>query len=287
VCRLGRLYRVSDDSASHIRAAWPIAASAQLLHRQRGQPLARQSGPYVPSNRPVSASEGSPATVRDMPGHERRDTRAERQAVSALEQLGHEIRLARLAHDLSQRTAAGAVGLSHTSWGRIERGRGVGVTVPTLARVLSVVGLELHLRAYPSGSAIRDQAHVRLLEELRRRLGPSVRWRTEVPLPDAHGRRSWDALVLAGDARVGVEAETRARDAQELQIRVNGKRRDGAVDHVILLLADTRHDRAFLRSVGSGFHADFPVPGRVALEHLARSEDPGGSAIVLLRVPRA
>jgi hypothetical protein len=37
--------------------------------------------------------------------------------------------------------------------------------------------------------------------------------------------------------RIGVEAETRARDRQELQRRVALKRRDGGVDRVILLLA--------------------------------------------------
>ena len=60
------------------------------------------------------------------------------------------------------------------------------------------------------------------------------------------------------------------------------KRRDGAVEHVILLLADSRHNRAFLRSAGAGFLAEFPVPGPVALERLAAGEDPGGSSIILL-----
>ncbi len=82
--------------------------------------------------------------------------------------------------------------------------------------------------------------------------------------------------------RIGVDAETRARDAQELQRRLTQKQRDGGVDRLILLLADTRHNRAFLRAVGAGFLADFPVSSRHALERLAVSQDPGGNAMVLL-----
>ena len=82
--------------------------------------------------------------------------------------------------------------------------------------------------------------------------------------------------------RIGVEAETRARDSQDLQRRLNLKRRDGRVDHVILLLADTRHNRDFLRSCSDSFLADFPVPQHRALELLGASTDPGGSAIILL-----
>lgn len=221
-----------------------------------------------------------------MAAHEKRTDRAARRAQQDLAGIGREVRLARLNHDLSQRTAAAAAGLSHTTWGRLERGHASGVSLPEVARILSVVGLDLHLRAFPAGSAIRDSAHVRLLEQFRRRLGTGVRWRTEVPLPDSGDRRSWDGLALVSTVRVGVEAETRARDSQELQRRLNGKRRDGAVDHVVLLLADTRHNRAFLKAVGTGFLADFPLPGSVALERLGRSQDPGGSAIVLLPVPR-
>jgi hypothetical protein len=60
------------------------------------------------------------------------------------------------------------------------------------------------------------------------------------------------------------------------------KRRDGGVDHVILLLSDTRHNREFIHAAGAGFVGEFPVPGRTALAHLSRGEDPRGSAVILL-----
>ena len=217
-----------------------------------------------------------------MSAHEKHTARAERSARRALADIGRELRLARLNHDLSQTVAGAAAGISRASWSRLERGRADGVKAIDLARATSVVGLELRLRVYPDGRVLRDEAHARLLEHLRTQLAADVGWATEVPLPNPGDKRAWDALVRLARIRVGVEAETRANDSQELQRRLNTKQRDGGVDHVILLLADTRHNRAFLRAAGAGFHAAFPVDGRTALRRLAVGRDPGGNAIVLL-----
>lgn len=217
-----------------------------------------------------------------MPGHEKHVDRAERAARRALTELGREVRLARLNHDLSQRAAAEAAGISQVHWGRLERGEATSIPVPQLARALAVVGYDLQIRGFPGGAPVRDHAHLQLLERLRRLIADVVRWATEVPFPNAGDRRSWDALVRVTSVRVGIEAETRARDVQELQRRLSAKKRDGMVDHVILLLNDTRHNRAFLAAAGEGFRAAFPVDGRTALERLMRGADPGGNAIILL-----
>lgn len=195
---------------------------------------------------------------------------------------GRELHDARLGLDLSQGAAARSIGMSASAWSRLERGMAPNLPVVDLARALAVVGLDLHVRAYPGGHPLRDRAHLDLLERLRIRLAHEIRWQTEVPLPNPGDRRAWDALMLVAGIRVGVEAETRPRDAQELQRRLASKRRDGRVDHVILLLANTRHDRIFLNAAGHGLLADFPVPGHEALRRLAAGEDPGGSAIILL-----
>ncbi len=199
-----------------------------------------------------------------------------------LESLGREIRQARLDVDLSQAVASAAVGKSASSWSRIERGAAPKLPLADLVLAAAVVGLDLSVRAYPAGSPLRDQAHLELLERLRIHLAHEVGWATEVPLPNAGDKRAWDAMIRVAAIRIGVEAETRARDAQALQRRLSLKRRDGGVDHVILLLADTRHNREFVRAAGAGFGADFPVPGAMALQQLAAGEDPGGSSIVLL-----
>jgi hypothetical protein len=140
----------------------------------------------------------------------------------------------------------------------------------------------MHVRAYPGGEALRDAPQLRLLGRLEVRLGAGARWSTEVGFPNPGDRRAWDALMVLSGVRIGVDAETRVRDSQELQRRLNLKRRDGGVDHVILLLADTRHNRAFLRMCPESFLAEFPVQGPRALALLAASLDPGGSSIILL-----
>ena len=217
-----------------------------------------------------------------MAAHEKHVDRAERAADRALADLGREVRLARLNHDLSQTVAGRAAGISHATWSRLERGAAASVSVVHLARALAVVGLDLQVRAYPGGQVLRDEAHVRLLERFRQHLSTDVWWATEVPLPNPGDKRSWDGLAKVARVKIGVEAETRARDSQELQRRIKAKLRDGGVDYVILLLADTRHNRAFLRAAGESFKSDFPVDGATALQRLAAGRDPGGSAIVLL-----
>jgi transcriptional regulator with XRE-family HTH domain len=217
-----------------------------------------------------------------MAAIERSLDRATQRARQDLVALGREIRLARLSHDISQRSAAAKLGVSASTWSRLERGLAPNASLLVVARSLAIVGLDLHVRAYPGGDALRDSPQHRLLGRFEAKLGSSVRWATEVGLPNPGDRRAWDGLAVLPGIRIGVEAETRARDAQDLQRRLNLKRRDGGVDHVILLLSDTRPNRAFLRSCPDSFLAEFPVPGHRALELLGQSRDPGGSSIILL-----
>jgi transcriptional regulator with XRE-family HTH domain len=185
-----------------------------------------------------------------MGGHEKLDDRARRKALEALRALGAELRQARLDHDLSQEEAARAAGISSSAWSRLELGKAIGASLPAISAALGVVGLDLSVRAFPGGRVQRTAGHGRLLERLRVRLARGVGWGTEVPFPNAGDRRAWDAMIGIDTVRVGVEAETRARDEQELERRLSLKRRDGGVDHVILLLANTRSNRLFVRGLG-------------------------------------
>jgi hypothetical protein len=103
-----------------------------------------------------------------------------------------------------------------------------------------------------------------------------------VPLPFGGDRRAWDALISIDIVRSGVDAETHVRDPQAQERRLALKRRDGGVDHVILLLSDMRHHRGLLAVHGRRLVEAFPVAGRACLRDLAVPRDPGGSAIVLL-----
>jgi hypothetical protein len=82
--------------------------------------------------------------------------------------------------------------------------------------------------------------------------------------------------------RVGVEAELRPTDLQALQRRIALKKRDGLVDRVVLVLADTRHNRSLLRLVGDSLRDSFPIQGRAARAALRSASDSGADLLILV-----
>jgi transcriptional regulator with XRE-family HTH domain len=214
--------------------------------------------------------------TRERPAHA-----AGRAARLAVGRLCDEIRRARRNAGLSQATVARAAGLSRSRLARLEAGQLTSPPIPILFGVAAVVGLDVSLRAYPGGDAIRDAAHARLLDRFRRRLHPSLLWRSEVPLPIPGDRRSWDGTVGGPGWSIAVEAETGVDDTQALDRRVTLKRRDGGADVVIIVLADTRRNRAALNGAPAAF-ADFPLRTREILAALGRGLRPRASGVVLL-----
>lgn len=196
-----------------------------------------------------------------------------------------EIRDGRMDRSISQRALGRRVGMSASEVSRIERGL-VPLDVVTASTLLSGVGKELSVRAYPAGPPVRDAGHTALLGRLRSALVPGLELRTEVPLPIPGDQRAWDAMIVCGGCRppwrMPVEAESRPRDWQALDRRIALKMRDGAVEAVLLVLADTRHNRLFVRLHAEAIAATFPVAGRDAMAALADGRHPGGSALVLL-----
>ena len=137
------------------------------------------------------------------------------------------------------------------------------------------------MRAFPAGDPLRDAGQLRLLERLRDRLDPALTWRTEVPLPIDGDRRAWDALIVGRGWRTAVEAETVLDDFQAVERRVAVKSRDGGIDHVIVLVAETRRNRRALAAAHGAF-PDFSRDARGVLRDLGAGRDPGCSAIVIL-----
>ena len=81
---------------------------------------------------------------------------------------------------------------------------------------------------------------------------------------------------------IPVDAETRLHDVQALSRRVALKRRDAGVDALILLVADTRHNRSALRLARADLAADFPLSGAAILEALGAGQRPAASGILVL-----
>jgi hypothetical protein len=96
-------------------------------------------------------------------------------------------------------------------------------------------------------------------------------------------RRAWDAEIRGADWRAVVDAESRLRDVQALSRRVTLKARDDGADIVILLVADTRHNRHVLRLAAADLAGIFPAPGRGIVAALAAGARPPGSGVVVMR----
>ena len=203
----------------------------------------------------------------------------------AFRRLGVEHHANRVAAGLSLRDCAAASGTSRTKLWKFEHGLLVQVDPAELGAWLAVVGLDLALRAYPAGDPIRDRGQLALLGRLRSELHPSLRWRTEVPLPILNDLRAWDAEISGRDPRpwrVTVEAETRIADGQALERKLALKIRDDPGSHVVLLVADTTFNKRALAAIGPGLRAAFPLGARSLLAALRAGREPGGSGILLM-----
>ena len=174
------------------------------------------------------------------------------------------------------------LGLSGVQVGRVARGLAPDLTIVQASELLASVGLELSVRAYPTGRPVRDRSHLALLERLRVCLHPSLAWRTEVPVTGPLDLRAWDAVIGGPGWRQAVEAETRLGDIQALERRIALKQRDGQIVQLVLLVANTRHNRTVLRSIEPSLDGQFPLPGRRAVELLRAGVNPGASSVVLL-----
>jgi transcriptional regulator with XRE-family HTH domain len=216
-----------------------------------------------------------------MATRERPADRGRRRAAEARLRLGAELRRARVGSGLSLRDVGQSAGVDPTRIWRLERGQPTNLRLEDLGAISAAVGMDLSVRSYPAGDAIRDAGHARLLNRFRTELHPSLRWRTEVPFPDPRDLRAWDAVTGLAAWRLGVEAETVLDDTQALDRKLALKRRDGGVDHLVLLVADTRRNRRALSAASVAF-ADLPFRTRSMLGALRAGEEPPGSGIIVL-----
>jgi hypothetical protein len=213
----------------------------------------------------------------------RRVARADRRTMRILRELGTANREARIGAGTSQTVAGAGVGMSRSQVVRLEDAANPNASLRQLNRLAAANGYKLVVRAYPDADPIRDVAHARLLERLRRRCVAPLEWRPEVPLPEPGELRGWDSNIFRGPARVAIEAETRIRDGQALERRLMLKLRDDPrVDVMVLLVADTAANRRALPLIREQLRSMFPADGREVLAALSTGQLPTRSGIVLL-----
>jgi hypothetical protein len=100
-----------------------------------------------------------------------------------------------------------------------------------------------------------------------------------VPLPG--DMRSADIVINGAALGAIVEAETRLSDLQTTERRARVKQRDFGPEGLILLVADTRHNRRVLEAHPE-LRGRFPISTRACLLALRDGRDPGGDAIIVL-----
>ncbi len=81
------------------------------------------------------------------------------------------------------------------------------------------------------------------------------------PAPDPGRSAGLGRIVGLNGRRAGCEAETRLADVQALERRLALKARDGDVDVVVLIVADTAHNRAVLERERGTLRALLPLEG--------------------------
>lgn len=230
----------------------------------------------------ITGSAADLVTMLGMPRRSMALQEADADARRIRFEIGREIRNARVDGGLSLRTAAAQVEMSHAQLGRLEQGRVERPTVEQLNRACSAVGLKLLVRAIPGTGLALDAGQLALIGRLRAQLPPSVRVRTEVPLPFPGDRRAWDAVLDLTPDDLPVEAETRMRDLQAIDRRCGLKLRDSPFDRMVLLVADTANNRRMLEQYREQLRASFPLDTRAALRALRAGRTPETSAIVIL-----
>lgn len=193
-----------------------------------------------------------------------------------------ELRNARLAAGMSQRSVASRVGCSRQQISAVERGEGADIGIVELVRIGGVVGLDVSLRTFPGGSPLRDAGQLRVLSRFRVLVGGLWNWQTEVPVTaDPRDRRAFDAVLSRSMVRVGIEAVTRLTDSQAQVRAILLKQQAAGLASIVLVLADTQHNARALREAAATIAPAFPLSPRMTLGNLRAGVPPARNGYVL------
>ena len=197
--------------------------------------------------------------------------------------LVREVASTRAVAGVSQRRLAAELRWSQSAVTRLERGVDSDrISLVDLARVGAVLGLDLSAQFHPAGDPIRDAGQQALAGRFKSILAPAWKVTAEVLLPNPGDRRSWDLLLRLEAQRVGTELETRVRDVQRLARHTRERERDGGVDHILLVLSASAHNRRMLSELLEALGPEFATPARLILRALREGRPVPGSGVILL-----
>ena len=218
-----------------------------------------------------------------MPNRIRIVEQAQRRAFRQRQELGIDLREARLAAGLRLIDVGRALGWSHARVGRIERAQSERVTLDDVALVAACVGLSFSGRLYPAAGRLRDAAQLSMINRYRE-LVAAGSWvtRIESPVGPPGDQRAFDLLLVRGSLHVAHEFISRLRDVQAQVRRLTLKQADADEARLILVIAATHANRRAVAEAGGALEASFPLGTRAILAALRAGNDPGGNGIVFL-----
>lgn len=190
---------------------------------------------------------------------------------------------ARLLAGLSQASVGRMVGWSQPEVSRFEHLlRRDSISVVEVSQMAAVLGLDLSAGLHPVGEPLRDKGHQVLIGRFTELLNAGWRVAREVPLPNPGDPRAWDLVLRLEGCVVGVEAETRVRDIQALARRLHVRQRDGGTSVVLLVLAESVHNRQVLSELLVALGPEFAGAPRATLRSLRDGRPVAGSGVLLL-----
>jgi transcriptional regulator with XRE-family HTH domain len=195
--------------------------------------------------------------------------------------IGSELRETRIASGVSQQGIADRLGVSRSLISRVERGTVVRLRLDHVVRHGAALGLKPSLKLYPVGGGLRDAAQVRYIRKFVARIGRAWRVSLDVPVPIPGDLRGIDVL-LQGACVIAVEVVTRLRDIQALLRAAQLKQRDIGATRLIIVVSGTHANRRALAEARLSLIATFDMDSQRVLATLARGQDPGRDAIIVL-----
>jgi transcriptional regulator with XRE-family HTH domain len=156
-------------------------------------------------------------------------------------------------------------------------------TIGEICEVGALLGLKPTIQLHSDGEPLRDRGQLKLIGRFRSLLSQAWHVRMEAPFPTLGDLRSWDVLIRLGSAyRVGVEAETRVRDNQELVRRIRQRELHGGVDEILVILSDSAHNRRVVGELREALGERYATPQRQLVEALRGGRPLPGSGVILL-----
>jgi hypothetical protein len=227
-----------------------------------------------------------PIKIAAVATRETRFQRGRRHGLALVRRTIRELRDARVLAGISHDQMGKELGGSGSAYGRFETFQLDDVGLVRLAEIASLLGYEVSLGLHPIGEPIRDKGQRACASRFDALL--SDRWRVtdEALLPGPGQQRAWDKLLRLIDSSppylVGTDIESRVHDIQAIVRRTRARERDGNVDHILIVLADTAHNRRVFDELVRSLGDACTTPSRDIVTALRAGTPLPGSGVVLV-----